>query len=227
MLPKQREQQISLISNDRANPLSLLLGGYGRFKSGQFVAASNYFDRFLKLDTPYFLKILLAEVYIQMARLTEAERVIHKAIQQRADDPIGWLSLARIADRKYEYEKAKKLAQKAIHLADGKYQTAHLVLASIYFHKGNKKSAYEHFERAATMFPYGGAKNYMAYYQLGIVQFSLGEVSESLESFRKSAESKGGYAPAWTAIRLVSEVNGKGLGKAEADKLLSKLMKIY
>ena len=75
VLPKQREQDISLVPNNRANPLSLLLAGYGRFKSEQFVAASNYFDRFLKLDTPYFLKILLADVYIKMEKLTKAEQV--------------------------------------------------------------------------------------------------------------------------------------------------------
>ena len=63
----------------------------------------------------------------------------------------------------------------------------------------------------------------MIYYWLGAVQFSMGEVSESLESFRKSAELRGGYSPALTAIKLVSEVNGKRIGKAEADKLLSRL----
>ncbi len=224
VLPKQREQDISLVPNNRANPLSLLLAGYGRFKSEQFVAASNYFDRFLKLDTPYFLKILLADVYIRMGKLTKAEQVIQQAIQQRGDDPVGWMSLARIADRKYKYKKAKELSQKAINLADGKYQTAHLVLALSYFSDGDKKSAREYLNKAITLFPNGGAKNYMIYYWLGIVQFSIGEVSESLESFRKSVELRGGYAPAWTAIKLVSEVNGKRIEKAEADKLLSRLM---
>ena len=223
VLPKQREQDISLVPNNRANPLSLLLAGYGRFKSEQFVAVSNYFDRFLKLDTPYFLKILLADVYIKMEKLTKAEQVIQQAIQQRGDDPVGWMSLARIADRKYEYKKAKELSQKAINLSDGKYQTAHLVLASSYFSDGDKKSAREYLNKAIMLFPNRGAKNYMIYYWLGVVQFSMGEVSESLESFRKSAELRGGYSPALTAIKLVSEVNRKPIEKAEADKLLSRL----
>ncbi len=223
VLPKQREQDISLVPNNRANPLLLLLAGYGRFKSEQFVAASNYFDRFLKLDTPYFLKILLADVYIKMEKLTKAEQVIQQAIQQREDDPVGWMSLARIVDRKHEYKKAKELSQKAINLTDGKYQTAHLVLALSYFSDGNKKSALEYLNKALTLFPNRGAKNFMIYYWLGVVQFSMGEVSESLESFRKSAELRGGYSPAWTAIKLVSEVNGKRIEKAEADKLLSRL----
>ena len=220
VLPKKREQNISLIPNNRANPLSLLLAGYDRFKSEQFVAASNYFDRFLKLDTPYFLKILLADVYIKMGKLTEAEQVIQQAIQQRRDDPVGWMSLARIVDNN---EKAKELSQKAIRLADGKYQTAHLVLALSYFSDGNKKSALEYLNKALTLFPNRGAKNFMIYYWLGVVQFSMGEVSESLESFRKSSELRGGYSPALIAIKLVSEVNGKRIEKAESDKLLSRL----
>ena len=116
------------------------------------------------------------------------------------------------------------LANKAIGLADHQFQFAHLTLAAIYFNDGQLDKARQLFTQATKIFPNGGAKNYLAFYWLGVVQFAQGDVEVALSSFRRSVESKAGFRPAWEAIEKVSHYQMAGGNRATASAVLEELL---
>ena len=147
-----------------------------------------------------------------------------KITDKYGEDPLLWQSLARIADQIGDREGAIEFANKAIKYSKNRYQLASIILAGIYFNDGQLAKARQLYSEAIQTSPNIGVENYLAYYYLGVVQFAQGDTEEALASFRKSAESRAGYTPAWKAIERVSQCQETGYSRQKAEAILSKLV---
>ena len=224
VVPKSRVRALDPELAGKDDDLTGFLKAYGDLKDGRVEVALSGFRRISDRRMPFLLWILLGDIYIDMRRFTEARDVLKKAATQRPKDPLLWQSLARLADKLADRDGAIEFATKAIELAGNRYQFANIVLASIYFNDGQLERARRLFSESIQISPNVGAKNYMAHYYLGVVQFAQGEVEEALTSFRKSAESMAGFSPAWNAIERFSHYQQADVGRKEADAVLEHLL---
>lgn len=223
IVPKSQVHTLDSKLAGKNNDLTGLFKAYGDLQEGRREMGIDGLRRISERQIPFLLQILMVDVYIEIGEFQEAVNVLRKMSDKYGEDPLWWQSLARIANHIGDKEGAIEFANKAIEFANNRYQLANILLAGIYFNDGQLAKARQLYSEAIQTSPNIGVENYLAYYYLGVVQFAQGDVEVALASFRKSAESRAGYTPAWKAIERVSEYQETGYSKQEADAILSEL----
>ena len=199
----------------------LFLKGYHLLKRGLNEQARSVFEQFRADQLMYSLRISLADVYRMIGKVEAALEILENEAKSDHKDIIPLLSLAQIMIDIEAWQLAKEGALAAIHLSNGKSQRAYLKLAKSYFGERQLKEASAYFEKAAMLYPEGGAYDHLAFFWLGIVQFAQGDTDDSLASFRKSVQAVPSFAPSMIAIERISQLD---MSKYQADTIINELI---
>lgn len=119
----------------------------------------------------------LANYYSDRGRLSDAEKLLWKAVDADDLQPAPYYNLGNLLRDRMDYAGAAELYKKAI-LLDKHFHFAYTNLAAIYAQQGNLTLALEYLEQLKNIEP----NNYGAYYNIGLIYKALGKKQDALGS---------------------------------------------
>jgi superkiller protein 3 len=151
------------------------------------------------------LKASLGELYLEMNRIVEAERIFSDMIESSALLPQNYFYLAKVESEKGNLDEAVRFYDLAITTADGYYPDALLHKGFILLQLDRTKEAADAYKEAIRLRP-----DYSeAHYNLGLLFHRDEDYRQALRHYRRAVFVEPSYAKAWYNAGVVFRSKGE------------------